>query len=248
MSIGSKRIVQIALVVRDIESATKRWADLLGIEPFQQFQVPTWPEAPTYTSGMPSDASDIKAVKFLLADNLMLALFQPGEKPTPWKQHLDKHGESVFFLELQPSEQEEAMQTLKEVCGTEEPYHIEYQKGVAYALMNTRSSLGIDLNLILPQEDSELIEKINAAPQVFAKLPKQNGGEKIFSRKSKLSTLMENEQATAILNKYLPELFFSGRAALAGMLDLETICSFSTPPMPAETLEALEKDLQKIEK
>ena len=31
MSIGSKRIVQIALVVRNIESVAKRWANLLGI-------------------------------------------------------------------------------------------------------------------------------------------------------------------------------------------------------------------------
>ncbi len=248
MSIGSKKIVQIALVVRDIETSKQKWGALLGLEPFQEFQVPTWPDAPSYTNGVASDASDVKAVKYLLADNLMLALFQPGEKPTPWKKHLDEHGESVFFLELQPAKQDEALEAVKEVCGIEEPRHIEYQKGVAYAIMPTANSLGVDLNLILPQTDVELVEKINADPEKYAKLPKQGAEEACFSRKTKISALLANKQAKAVLEKHLPELFASGRLALAGMLDLETVCGFTAPPVSAETLGQMEAKLGQIER
>ena len=247
MSIGSKKIVQIALVVRDIEASKRKWGALFGLEPFQEFQVPTWPEAPSYTDGVPSDASDVKAVKFLLSDNMMLALFQPGEKPTPWKKHLDAHGESVFFLELQPEKQDAALQSIREVCGAAEPQHIEYQKGVAYAIMPTAESLGVDLNLILPQTDGELVEKVNAEPEKYAKLPEQVE-EKSFSRRSKISALLANEQATAVLERHLPELFASGKLALAGMLDLETVCGFCVPPISAESMDQMEKELAAIQR
>ena len=248
MSIGTNKIVQIALVVRDIEAAKQKWGALLGLEPFQEFQVPTWPEAPTYTNGVPSDLSDVKAVKFLLADNLMLALFQPGDNPTPWKKHMDEHGESVCFLEMQSEDQDEALETIKEVCGIEKPNHIEYQKGVAVAIMPTASSLGVDLNLILPQTDGELVEKINADPAKYAELPRQEAEETVFSRRSKISALLANEQARAVLERALPALFTSGRLALAGMLDLETVCGFTTPPVSAEALEQMEAELGQIER
>lgn len=246
MSIGSKKIVQIALVVRDIETSKRRWSALLGMEPFQEFQVPTWPEAPSYTDGTPSDASDVKAVKFLLADNLMLALFQPGEKPTPWKKHLDAHGESVFFLELQPENQDAALEAIAQVCGCTAPEHIEYQKGVAYAIMPTGSQLGVALNLILPQTDDRLLEKIHAEPEKYAALPKQEPEVNGFSRKSKMSALLASTEAKAILEKYLPELMASSRIALAGMLDLETVCSFSAPPVPEKTIVQIEAELSSL--
>lgn len=235
--------MQIALVVQDIETSKRKWSALLGLEPFQEFTVPGWPEAPTYTDGAVADCSDVKAVKFLLDDNMMLALFEPGESPSPWKKHLEEHGESVMFLELQPNDQSEALNAIREVCGIEEPTHIEYQKGVAYAIMPTGNSLGIDLNLILSQNDPQLIEKINNDPDLYRKLPREDQRNDRFDLHTKISVFLQNGEAKDILKRYLPDLFSSGRISLAGMLDLETVLGFCDPPVSEEMLDRLKKEL-----
>jgi catechol 2,3-dioxygenase-like lactoylglutathione lyase family enzyme len=96
---GLKKVVQVAIVVRDIEASSKLWAELLGM-PVPEIRT-TRPghEVKEIYRGKPSEGQ-VKLTFFDLGQ-VVLELRQPISEGTSWKEFLDKKGEGVQHLGFQ---------------------------------------------------------------------------------------------------------------------------------------------------
>ncbi len=94
---GLKKMVQVAIVVKDIEASSKRWAELLGM-PMPEIRT-TRPgnEVGVVYRGEPSNGQ-VKLSFFILEDDMVIELLEPITEGTAWKEYLDKHGEGVQHL------------------------------------------------------------------------------------------------------------------------------------------------------
>jgi len=88
---GLKKVVQIAIVVRDIEASSKRWADLLGM-PVPAIRT-TRPghEVKMIYRGKSSEGQ--AKLTFFNLGQVVLELIQPVGDGTSWKEYLDAKGE-----------------------------------------------------------------------------------------------------------------------------------------------------------
>jgi methylmalonyl-CoA/ethylmalonyl-CoA epimerase len=108
---GLKKVVQVAIVVRDIEKSSKLWAELLGM-PVPEIRT-TRPghEVKEIYRGKPSEGQ-VKLTFFDLGQ-VVLELLQPISEGTSWKEFLDKKGEGVQHLGFQVVDQNKTAMALE---------------------------------------------------------------------------------------------------------------------------------------
>jgi methylmalonyl-CoA/ethylmalonyl-CoA epimerase len=108
---GLKKVVQVAIVVRDIEKSSRLWAELLGM-PVPEIRT-TRPghEVKEIYRGKPSEGQ-VKLTFFDLGQ-VVLELLQPISEGTSWKEFLDKKGEGVQHLGFQVADQNKTSQALE---------------------------------------------------------------------------------------------------------------------------------------
>jgi catechol 2,3-dioxygenase-like lactoylglutathione lyase family enzyme len=90
-SIGTKNMAHVALVVKDIESTTRIYADLFGIDP-PKIKLGS---SPTYM-GKPTGGRAKMA--FIHLENISLEIFEPVDGPSAWQEFLDTKGEGVHHF------------------------------------------------------------------------------------------------------------------------------------------------------
>jgi catechol 2,3-dioxygenase-like lactoylglutathione lyase family enzyme len=110
---GMKKVVQVAIVVRDIEASSKRWAELLGM-PVPPIRT-TRPghEVKVIYRGKPSDGQ--AKLTFFQLGQVVVELIQPVGEGTSWKEFLDKKGEGVQHLGFQVTDPAKASQSLEKM-------------------------------------------------------------------------------------------------------------------------------------
>ncbi len=108
---GLKKVIQVAIVVRDIEAASKHWSELLGM-PVPEIKTtrPGHEVKMTYR-GKPSEGQ-VKLAFFNLGQ-VVLELLQPVGEGSSWKEILDKRGEGVHHLGFQVVDPAKATQALE---------------------------------------------------------------------------------------------------------------------------------------
>lgn len=95
-NLGSTKLAQVAIVVRDIEESCRRWAIVLG-QPVPGIIVtdPGERVAMTY-GGAPSNAQ--AKLAFFDLGGVQLELIEPMGGPSTWQAALDARGESVQHI------------------------------------------------------------------------------------------------------------------------------------------------------
>ena len=94
---GIGRVVQIAIVCKDVNACAQRWSQLLGKPaPPARTTVPGDQAKLTY-EGKPSKGQ-AKLTFFNVGPDLTLELIEPVGPDTFWKEHLDRWGESVHHI------------------------------------------------------------------------------------------------------------------------------------------------------
>jgi methylmalonyl-CoA/ethylmalonyl-CoA epimerase len=134
-------ICQIAMVVRDIEKATRRFAGMLGIDP---------PSIMTCNSDG-SDAVTFRGEKtegkamlsFFKMENLDLEFIQPTADPSTWREFLDTHGPGVHHIAFKARNR--MLETARELENYGYPL---IQNGNKYAYNDSMSELGVILELL----------------------------------------------------------------------------------------------------
>ena len=89
--IGTKSMAHVAIVVRDIESTTRTYAELLGIDP-PGIKLGTSPQY----MGEPTGGKAKMA--FIHLENISLEFFEPVGGPSAWQEFLDTNGEGVHHF------------------------------------------------------------------------------------------------------------------------------------------------------
>lgn len=108
---GLKKVVQIAIVVRDIDATSRRWAEVLGM-PVPEIRT-TRPghEVRMIYRGKPSEGQ--AKLTFFNLGQVVLELIQPVGEGTSWKEILDKRGEGVHHLGFQVVDPDKTSQSLE---------------------------------------------------------------------------------------------------------------------------------------
>ncbi len=94
--LGGGTVTQIGIVVRDIEKASRAYAEILGVG------VPSWSltdsadKAHTEFRGAPSEAR--AKLAFIPLKNVTLELIEPVGGPSTWRDFLEKNGEGVHHI------------------------------------------------------------------------------------------------------------------------------------------------------
>ena len=143
---GLKKVVQVALVVRDIEASSKRWAELLGM-PVPEIRT-TRPghEVKEIYRGKPSEGQ--AKLTFFDLGQVVIELLQPVNEGTSWKEFLDKKGEGVQHLGFQVVDLEKTSASL-----TKEGYPVLHQGRYdsddgTYICHETLDNLGVVIELL----------------------------------------------------------------------------------------------------
>jgi len=108
--LGTIRLAQVGIVVRDIERAARAWADLLGL-PLPEIRVTDPPEI-THAEygGRPTPAR--AKLAFFHLENVDIELIEPVGEPSTWQDQLERHGDSLHHLAFRLPSVEAMMEKL----------------------------------------------------------------------------------------------------------------------------------------
>ncbi len=134
-------ICQIAIVVKDADKATRRFAELLGIEPPKVFTAnEDGSDTVTYRS-KPSRGR--VRLSFFKMENIDLEFIEPTEDPTTWKEFLDTNGPGVHHIAFKARNR--MLETAKQLEDFGYPL---IQHGNRYAYVDSVGDLGVILELL----------------------------------------------------------------------------------------------------
>ena len=143
---GMKKVIQVAIVVRDIEASSKRWSELLGM-PVPPIQT-TRPghEVKMVYRGKPSEGQ--AKLTFFNLGQVVLELIEPVGEGSSWKEYLDKKGEGVQHLGFQVADPDRASQAL-EKAGMPVLHKGRYDSDDGtYIYLDSLDSLGVVIELL----------------------------------------------------------------------------------------------------
>ena len=143
---GLKKVIQIAIVVKDIEASSKRWAEMLGM-PVPEIRT-TRPghEVKEIYRGKPSEGQ-VKLTFFNLGQ-VVLELLEPVSGGTSWQEFLDTKGEGVQHIGFNVEDHVKTSQELEKAG-----YPIFHQGRYdsddgTYIYHDTQDALGVVVELL----------------------------------------------------------------------------------------------------
>lgn len=107
---GMKKIVQVAIVCKDVAASSRRWGRMMGVDPAPIRTTLPGREVKLIFHGQPSPGQ-VKLTFFQTGD-AVLELMQPVGGPTAWQEHLDRHGESVQHVAFKVVDLEKTIESL----------------------------------------------------------------------------------------------------------------------------------------
>lgn len=142
--LGTDQVVQVGIVVKDIEKASRAYSEILGLDVPQWFLTDTVDKAHTQFRGKPSEAR--AKLAFFQLKNITIELIEPVGGPSTWREFLDQHGEGVHHLAFEVKGMDEKLKLLAE-WGIPLLQQGDYEGG-RYAYVDGARSLAIILELL----------------------------------------------------------------------------------------------------
>ena len=139
----------VAIVVKDVDKSAKVFADIFGVPVPATRIVKNIPFPPSYGPGKTMGTK----TTMLQANGMSLELIEPLEGPSPWRDHLEKYGESVHHIAFAVPEWTPAIKYLESKGG-------KWVQGVEqynFGYVDMMPQLGFTIEVMGP--------KINLPPQ-----------------------------------------------------------------------------------
>jgi methylmalonyl-CoA/ethylmalonyl-CoA epimerase len=89
-------LTQVAIIVRDIETAARAWSEILGLPMPSIIITDTVDTAHTEYQGQPTTAR--AKLAFFKMGQVDLELIEPIGAPSTWKEQLDQYGDSLHHI------------------------------------------------------------------------------------------------------------------------------------------------------
>ena len=141
--VGTKKFMQICLVVKDAEATMKNFMEVFGIEKGTLKQIPPPEKSPTYYHGK-QIVTKTKYYVFKMGD-LVIELTEADDTPSVWKEVYDKQGPGLCYLGIMVEDSAKAVEFLAEK-GNPLIHHGGTPES-NYSIVDTRESLGFLTNV-----------------------------------------------------------------------------------------------------
>ena len=92
------KFAQVGFVVNDIEATIKQYALVFGCAAPSAVPAGDYAVTQTKVFGQPAPEADSKMAFFDLTSGVQLELIEPNEKPSVWRDHLNKYGEGIHHI------------------------------------------------------------------------------------------------------------------------------------------------------
>ena len=144
-TISKNGFIQINIIVRDIEAAAEKWAQILGIEK-PEIRPMRLEGGENYTyRGKPVSCEILFAV--IEMNGFVLELHQPVSGPSTFQEFLDKHGEGVHHIGFEVgNDRDNVIAHLKDL-GFDTNRTLGIYPGSSWTIVDTESILGVNLNI-----------------------------------------------------------------------------------------------------
>jgi methylmalonyl-CoA/ethylmalonyl-CoA epimerase len=143
---GIRVVTQVAIVCRDVDATSKRWAAVLGVEPPRILTTKPGHEAKLMFRGHLSDGQ--AKLAFIKLGQVTLELIQPIGRDTAWQQFLDKNGEGVQHIAFQVADVEKST-TAFDKSGMPVLHQGRYDDDSgSYTYIDSAKALGVTLELL----------------------------------------------------------------------------------------------------
>ncbi|MGQ9514722.1 MAG: VOC family protein [Thermoproteota archaeon] len=139
-----RRVVQIGIVVRDIEDASKNWARLLGMDIPNCIETETSDVTNMRYRGKPS--SGRAKLAFFDLENITIELIEPIGGPSTWRDFLEKHGVGVHHIAFNVEDMNSSLEALSKI-GIDVEQKGDFTGG-SYAYTCSSNGLGVILELL----------------------------------------------------------------------------------------------------
>ncbi|MFN7993568.1 MAG: VOC family protein [Bryobacteraceae bacterium] len=144
--VGMKVVTQVAIVCRDIEATSKRWAAVLGVDPPRISTTKPGHEVKVMYRGHPSEGR--AKLAFISLGQVTLELIQPIGGDTSWKQFLDSNGEGVQHIAFEVADLNRTIKGFGE-SGMPVLHQGRYDDDSgAYVYIDSAKALGVTLELL----------------------------------------------------------------------------------------------------
>lgn len=143
---GMKIVTQVAIVCRDIEATSKRWAAVLGVDPPQIRTTKPGHEVKVMFRDRPSEGQ--AKLAFIKLGQVTLELIQPVGGDTSWKRYLDTNGEGVQHIAFQVADLDKTIKAFGD-GGMQVLHRGRYDDDSgAYVYVDSAKALGVTLELL----------------------------------------------------------------------------------------------------
>ncbi|MDD9271886.1 VOC family protein [Paenibacillus sp. GCM10023248] len=139
--LGTTLVCQIAMIVRDVEKATSRFAELLGVPAPPIIMANEDGKDTVIYMGQPTEGR--VRLSFFRMENTVIEFIEPTEDPTTWKDFLETKGPGVHHIAFK------AKNKMLETASKLEEFGFPLiQHGDKYAYVESTDDLGVILELL----------------------------------------------------------------------------------------------------
>jgi methylmalonyl-CoA/ethylmalonyl-CoA epimerase len=140
----STKVLQVALLVKDVEATAKKYAELFGVEVPPIVISGAYDEALTEYKGKPTEARCKMA--FFNMDNVQLEFIEPDDKDSNWRDTLNANGEGFHHIAFDVKGMKQQLESFEQ-NGVDLIQKGEYQGG-RYAFVDSTDQYKIMFELL----------------------------------------------------------------------------------------------------
>lgn len=143
--VNKNGFIQINIVVSDIETAAKKWAELLGIE-VPEIRINHLEGNENYKYRGKPISCDLKVCNIEM-NGFVIELHEPVGGESSFQEFLDKHGNGVHHIGFEVGDKrDEIIEGLK-AAGYDTDRTVGIYPGSSWTIVDSEDTLGINLNI-----------------------------------------------------------------------------------------------------
>ncbi len=143
--IRKEGFIQINIIVRDIKTAARQWAELLGID-MPEIRLTHLEGGESYTYRGKPISCDLKVCNINMG-GFMLELHEPAGGESTFQEFLDKHGNGVHHIGFEVGDKRDAVIGELKQAGYDVDRTLGIYPGSSWTIVDSEDTLGVNLNI-----------------------------------------------------------------------------------------------------
>lgn len=143
--INKDGFIQINIVVADIETAAKKWADILNI-PVPEIHLNHLEGNANYLYHGEPVSCDLKVCNIEM-NGFVIELHEPAGGKSSFQEFLDKHGNGVHHIGFEVGDKRDAVIEEMKAAGFDTDRTVGIYPGSSWTIVDGEDTLGVNLNI-----------------------------------------------------------------------------------------------------